>query len=182
MNPSKGRSDLHKGGLMEKHYILIVDDEPSVRSSLARLFQKEGYDTLLAESAEEGLAALEKRSFSVVISDDGMPGRSGIDFLTEVKCRYPEPIRILLISDSDKNEGMPAVDNALISHRITKPWDSHALKKTIRRLIEAFERAHPGQESPDETEGGVVVIEEQETATIPDEFLHFLSPTTKKIS
>ncbi|WDT79861.1 MAG: response regulator [Candidatus Manganitrophus sp.] len=70
---------------MERHFILIVDDEPSIRSSLARLLQREGYDTLLAESAEDGLAILEKKSFSAVISDYRMPGRSGTDFLTDVK-------------------------------------------------------------------------------------------------
>ncbi len=173
---------------MERHYILIVDDEPSIRSSLARLLQKEGYETLLAESAEDGLAVLEKKSFSAVISDYKMFGRSGIDFLTQVHILYPESIRILLTDQADLDEVMPAVDKGLISHLIVKPWDRETLKKTIERWIEEFERAHPpenrasGRKSQDETEGGVVLIEEQDTATIPDEFLQFLSPTSKKPS
>lgn len=173
---------------MERHYILIVDDEPSIRSGLARLLQKEGYDTLLAESAEDGLAVLEKKSFSAVLSDYKMPGRSGIDFLTQVKAKYPESIRVLLIGDTDLNEVMPAVDAGLISHLIVKPWDSDTLKKTIGRLIEEFERAHPGkylardEASPDEPEGGIILIEEQETATIPEEFIQFISETSNRPS
>jgi DNA-binding NtrC family response regulator len=173
---------------MERHYILIVDDEPSVRSSLARLLQKEGYDTLLAESAEDGLAVLEKRFFTAIISDYRMPGRSGIDFLAQVKSRYPESIRILLISDTDTNEVMPAVEKGLISHLVIKPWDSETLKKTMGRLIGQFERAYPDRSlgsdktSSDETEGGVILLDEQEAATIPDEFLHYLSPTKNETS
>lgn len=172
---------------MERHFILIVDDEPSIRSSLARLLQGEGYDTLLAESAEDGLAVLEKKSFSAVISDYRMPGRSGIDFLAEVKSRYPESIRILLAGQPEIDEVMPAVDQGLISHLLVKPWDSDTLKKAIERWGEEFEKAHPGRrpvpvEASDETEGGIVLIDEQETATIPEEFLQFISPASKKPS
>lgn len=161
---------------MERHYLLIVDDEPGIRSSLARLLQREGYDTLLAESAEDGRAILEKRSFSAVISDYRMPGRSGIDFLAEVKRRYPEPIRILLTGQEDLNDVMPAVDKGLISHLLMKPWDSETLKKTVGRLIGEFERAHPGRylapgnEILDETEEGVIVIDDEQISIPPLNF------------
>lgn len=172
---------------MERHFILIVDDEPSIRSSLARLLQREGYDTLLAESAEDGLAILEKKSFSAVISDYRMPGRSGTDFLTEVKRRHPESIRILLAGQEEIDEVMPAVDRGLVSHLIVKPWDNDILKKAIERWGEEFEKAHPGRplvpvETSDETEEGMILIDELETATIPDEFLQFISPASKKPS
>lgn len=177
---------------MQKHCILIVDDEPCVRSSLARLLQSEGYDTLLAEGAEDGLALLEKRAVSAVISDYRMPGQSGIEFLSRVKTAYPEPIRLLLTDQTDMNEIMPAVDRGLISHLLMKPCDHDSLKKTIGRLVEEFQRDHTGHEpeekpakrngsriektTPDETEEGVIVLDEQETTAIPDEFLHFIPP------
>ncbi|GEM_PF-3405276 len=180
---------------MEKHRILIVDDEPNVRSSLARLLQQEGYDTLLAESAEDGMALLQRRPVSAVFSDYRMPGRSGIDFLTQIKTEYPALIRILLTDRGEINEVMPAVDQGLISHLLMKPWDDETLKKTLGRLVEEFEKARLGQflshgkKSPDakrstdsatipsdDAEEGVIVLDEQETAAIPDEFLHFIPP------
>ncbi len=128
---------------MDRHCILVVDDEPTVRSSLARLLQREGYDTLLAESAEDGLALLEKRSVSAIISDYRMPGPSGIDFLNKVKAQYQKPMRILLTLHTDMSEVMPAVDKGLVSHLLMKPWDNEVLVKTVGRLIEEFERAYP---------------------------------------
>lgn len=130
---------------MEKHCILIVDKEPTIRSGLARLLQRAGYDTLLAESGDDGFALLEKKSVTAIISDHRMPGQSGIEFLTRVKARYPEPIRILLTGQSDINEALSAVDQGLISHLFMKPWDNDNLEKMMERLIGEFEKAHPGR-------------------------------------
>ncbi|MGB3941700.1 MAG: response regulator [Candidatus Manganitrophaceae bacterium] len=125
---------------MEKHCILIVDDEPNIRSSLARLLYREGYETLLSESAEEGLILLKKRTISTVISDYSMSGQTGIQFLTTVRDLYPNPVRIILSGRLNMKEAMRAVDIGLVSHLLMKPWDNETLKKTIRKAVDKFER------------------------------------------
>lgn len=125
---------------MNKHCILIVDDEPNIRSSLTRIFQKEGYDTILAESADEALKYLKERSISVVLSDYIMPGRSGTAFLKEVKERYPSTIRVILSGRADMNAVMSAVDEGVVSHFFLKPWDNEVLRETVRHSIEMMEK------------------------------------------
>ncbi|MFQ5950189.1 MAG: response regulator [Nitrospiria bacterium] len=151
---------------MERHCILIVDDEPNIRSSLSRLFQKEGYETLLAESADDAYTLLEKRSVSVVLADYLMPGQTGVELLREVQKRYPDAIRIILSGRADMKVVMAAVDEGVVSHFLLKPWDNEILKKTIRHAIEAVEKEahlHMALQGDDETE-----IDEALETSYPD--------------
>ena len=124
---------------MNKHCILIVDDEPGVRSSLTRLIQKEGYETVLAENADDAFATLRTRPISIVISDYLMPGRTGLEFLKEVTKTHPETIRIILTGRADVNTVMAAVNEGVVSHFLLKPWDNDVLRKIIRKGVEKFE-------------------------------------------
>lgn len=81
---------------MRPHCILIVDDEPLVRSSLSRLFQQEGFDCLLASNSDDALRLLRQRKVSVIFSDDVLPGHTGLSFLKKVKKEYPRIVRVVL--------------------------------------------------------------------------------------
>src|SRR5438445_121775 len=61
--------------------ILVVDDDDDVRSALARLLGLAGYTVLTAESGEEGLQTLATHPVQLVISDQNMPGMTGIEIL-----------------------------------------------------------------------------------------------------
>lgn len=163
---------------MQKHCVLIVDDEPNIRSSLTRLLQREGYDTILAENSDDAFTILEKKSVSIVLSDFTMPGRSGVEFLKEVKERFPKPARIILSGKADMKEVMAAVNNGVISHFLTKPWNNDILKDTLHHCIEGFEKeqraAFNGEEAINEdlektypgitllkvTDDGAIIIDE----------------------
>ena len=69
--------------------ILVVDDDDDVRSALARLLGLAGYTVLTAESGEEGLQTLATHPVQLVISDQNMPGMTGIEFLKSVRNRHP---------------------------------------------------------------------------------------------
>jgi DNA-binding NtrC family response regulator len=138
---------------MEKHCVLIVDDEANIRSSLTRLLQKEGYDTIFAENAADAFTVLEKRVVSIVLSDFMMPGQSGVEFLKEVKKRFPTPVRIILSGNANTKEVMAAVNAGTVSHFLTKPWSNDILRRTLRNCVESLEkgrRSHAGSEEKTE--------------------------------
>ena len=139
-----------RGGFMPKHCILIVDDEPNIRSSLTRLLQREGYDTILAENSDDAFMLLEKKAVSIVLSDFTMPGRSGVDFLREVKKRFPKTIRIILSGKADMKAVMEAVNNGVISHFLTKPWNNDILKDMIKHYIQVLEKEQRTEETSKE--------------------------------
>lgn len=69
--------------------VLVVDDEPSVRESLAMLLSDEGYDVSTAEHGFDALLQLKRRTPDVIISDLNMPQMSGFEFLSVVRRRFP---------------------------------------------------------------------------------------------
>ena len=94
---------------METSNILIVDDELSVIKALTRSFLDDPYKVYSAISATEGLSILAKVEIKVVISDEGMPGMSGADFLAKVKRSLPAvvPPHAPALSASDRTSSRP---------------------------------------------------------------------------
>jgi hypothetical protein len=69
--------------------ILIVDDEPAIRFSLAELLESEGHQVTVAEHAPAALAAPDGQAADLVISDLSMPAMDGMQLLEEVRARHP---------------------------------------------------------------------------------------------
>jgi len=105
-----------------KDCILFVDDEELLLSSYEMLFLND-YDVYLASSAEDALTLLEKRNFSLIVSDYDMPGMNGIEFLNIVRKKYPDVIRILLTGFSDINIVVNAVNESNIFRFLIKNDD-----------------------------------------------------------
>ncbi|HEU4662406.1 MAG TPA: PAS domain S-box protein, partial [Dokdonella sp.] len=80
----------------ERRTVLVVDDEPGIRTALTRMLRSDGYRVLTAASGDEGLHVLSLNTVQVIISDQRMPGMSGTEFLGKVKDLYPETMRIIL--------------------------------------------------------------------------------------
>jgi two-component system nitrogen regulation response regulator NtrX len=77
--------------------ILIVDDEPGVRSALESILGDEGFVVASAESAEAGLALFDERLWDAVLLDVWLPGMDGLEALTRMKERRPD-IEVVMIS------------------------------------------------------------------------------------
>lgn len=120
--------------------ILFVDDEPSILSSLRRLFRPHGYRILLAESAAAGLEILRAEEVDLVVSDIRMPEMDGVSFLERVHARWPHVALILLTGYADINSAVGAVSKKEIFCYISKPWDDDAIVQTVRA---AFEQPRP---------------------------------------
>ncbi|OGL46453.1 MAG: hypothetical protein A2161_02440 [Candidatus Schekmanbacteria bacterium RBG_13_48_7] len=124
---------------MNSYNILLVDDEPSILNALYRTLQKEKYQIMMANSGEEALNILGETTIHLIISDQKMPGLTGVDFFKIVKEKHPEIIRILLTGCSDLESAISAINYGNIYKYIAKPWDNQDLKITIQHGLEHFQ-------------------------------------------
>ncbi len=124
--------------------LLFVDDEPSILSSLKRLFRPHGYQIFTGEGGAAGIEILEKEHVDLVISDMRMPGMDGAHFLEQVRLRWPDTIRILLTGYADMESTIAAINKGQIYRYINKPWDDSEILLVVR---EALERRRLEQEN-----------------------------------
>ena len=76
--------------------ILVVDDEPIIRSSLAECLETEGFHPMVAATGEEAVARVEIEPVDVVLCDLQLPGINGIETLDRILSRAPEAMVILM--------------------------------------------------------------------------------------
>lgn len=130
----------------EPPVVLFVDDEPSILSSLRRLFRPQGYRVLLADSGKAALAMLETEPIDLVVSDMRMPEMDGAALLEQVRERWPAVGRILLTGYADIGSTVAAINRGQIHRYIAKPWDDRELLMCVhdgleRRRLEKENRA-----------------------------------------
>ncbi|MBL8442871.1 MAG: response regulator [Zoogloeaceae bacterium] len=116
--------------------LLFVDDEPSILSSLRRLFRPLGYTIHVAESGARGLELLAEHSIDLVISDMRMPQMDGARFLEEVRNRWPAVMRILLTGYADVTSTVAAINRGEIYRYISKPWDDNEIVLVVQKALE----------------------------------------------
>ena len=114
---------------MEK--ILFVDDVQAILEGYKRVLHNE-FQVEVALGGEQGLRAIVERGpFAVVISDMRMPGMSGVEFLTAVKARSPESVRMVLTGYAEIEAAMNAVNEGNIFRFLTKPCPKESLIKAV---------------------------------------------------
>jgi class 3 adenylate cyclase/FixJ family two-component response regulator len=118
--------------------ILIVDDEPRVLDSLEALLAAE-YEVLRAEEPKAALAVLAETEVAVIVSDQRMPGMSGVELLAESRRVAPDTVRILLTAFTDADALMTSINAAGVYHFLLKPWDPGELLHLVRRAVERYE-------------------------------------------
>lgn len=118
-----------------RHTLLFVDDEPDILQALQRAFRKR-YRILLANSGSEAIALLNRQSVDLIISDQRMPGASGVDVLKHALKVQPEAVRILLTGYADVESLAQCVNEAQIYKYITKPWQPEMVLLTVYRALE----------------------------------------------
>ncbi len=124
---------------MARHRILIVDDDEGVRAAVKRILASETHIVLEADSPKTALSVLADNPVSVIISDERMPGCSGLDFMRIVKKKYPHVTRIMLTAHADTQTVIEAVNGGEIFRFFTKPWDDVEVVAAVRQAIVAAE-------------------------------------------
>lgn len=115
--------------------LLLVDDEENIVASLRRLLRRDGYHLITASSAAEGLLRLAEHDVDVIISDQRMPGMTGVEFLRRAKALYPHTVRMVLSGYTELQSIIDAVNEGAIYKFLTKPWDDQLLREHV---AEAF--------------------------------------------
>jgi putative two-component system response regulator len=114
--------------------ILVVDDERGVREIVARWLEREGYQCERAANGDEALAALDRRSFSLVISDIMMPGMTGIELLRHVRERARETATIMLTGVDDRATATETIELGAYGY-IIKPFEPSELLINVANAL-----------------------------------------------
>jgi EAL domain-containing protein (putative c-di-GMP-specific phosphodiesterase class I)/CheY-like chemotaxis protein len=121
--------------------LLLVDDEESILSALKRVFRRDGYQVVTATSGARGLELLAQQPIDVIVSDQRMPGMTGIEFLREAKRLYPRTVRMTLSGYTDLQSIIEAVNEGAVYKFLTKPWDDELLRSHVAHAFEQSELA-----------------------------------------
>jgi PAS domain S-box-containing protein len=116
--------------------LLVVDDEEIVRDLLARTFA-ESYEVRTAASGSEALAQLALGRVDLLITDQKMPGLTGIELITRAREIQPDLEAIVLSAYTDPQDLIQAINEGRVYRYVTKPWDTHDLTMTVRNALEA---------------------------------------------
>ncbi len=111
--------------------ILVVDDEPRSQETLRRTLE-EDFTVFTAASAEEGSAVMEREFVHIVLSDQRMPGTSGVDFLRAVRDQWPDTVRLILSGYTDAEDIIAGINEAGIWQYLMKPWHADQLLLTLK--------------------------------------------------
>ena len=114
--------------------ILIVEDEETLRESLKRIFAREGFDVDTAGSAEAGLSLIEKNLYDVIISDIILPGKDGIELLTEVRQEIPDQIFIVMTAYASLETAVKALRAGSYDY-IMKPIMHAEIKQVVNNAL-----------------------------------------------
>ncbi len=138
-----------------KPAILVIDDDAEVLRAIARDLRRqygEAYRILRAETGEEALEAtdeLHKKGevVALFLSDQRMPGMSGVEFLEQATQRFPEAKRVLLTAYADTEAAIRAINRARTDYYLMKPWDppDERLYPIVDDLLDDWKSAYrPG--------------------------------------
>jgi len=132
-----------------QHRILIVDDDQSIRASVARLLAEEGYEVSTAEDGFDALLQMKAHVPELIVSDLNMPQMSGFEFLSVIRRRFPE---ILVVAMSGAYEAADAIPGGVIADAFyAKGTDPRALLSLVADLFRTSASraiAHARQSAP----------------------------------
>jgi len=90
-------------------HILIIDDEASLRQTLARILQRAGFEVTTAANGKDGLALVHEHPFDLLYLDIRMPDVSGLELLKNIHTKFPDLPVILFTAQPDLNSAVEAL-------------------------------------------------------------------------
>jgi len=131
---------------MDKGFIICVDDEESVVSTLKEQLAKyfgHTHEIEVATSGDEAWEIIQEiisegGSVEVVITDQVMPGLKGDELLEKVNQISPDTIKILLTGQAGLQDTIDAINKGGLNYFVEKPWNIEELRVHIERLIQKY--------------------------------------------
>jgi len=116
--------------------LLIVDDEDAILETMSYTFEDD-YEVITASDPRRALELLDEHApVATVITDQRMPGMTGVEFLTRVYEKHPTTTRIILTGFADMEAILRAINDGHVYAYISKPWEPDQLKQVVRRAVE----------------------------------------------
>ena len=117
--------------------ILIIDDEVRSLESLERILSLD-FDVKTATDVGTAREILDQEWVQVVLCDQRMPDMSGVEFLKEVRQRWPDVVRMIISGYTDAHDIIDGVNEAGIFQYITKPWHPENLVLTLTNACQLY--------------------------------------------
>nr|MDP9142813.1 response regulator [Pseudomonadota bacterium] len=137
-----------------KARVLFVDDEPRVLTTMRMLFRSH-YEVHIADSGAKALDFLRNNAVDVIVSDQRMPGMTGIEMLRTARELNPNAMRILLTGYSDLNAIIGSINEGEIFRFVNKPWSNEELTATVARAVTAARNSAAAASAPEEETASV---------------------------
>jgi two-component system response regulator HupR/HoxA len=115
--------------------VLVVDDEVRSQEALRRTLEDE-FQVLTASGAADAMAVMEREPARVILCDQRMPGMTGVEFLKQVRERWPDTVRLIISGYTDTEDIIAGINHAGIYQYILKPWQPQPLLLTVRAAAE----------------------------------------------
>jgi DNA-binding NtrC family response regulator len=122
---------------LRSYPLLVVDDEQDNLDAFRFNFRKV-FDLKTATSGKAALEVLEETEVAVIVTDQRMPGMTGIEFLKQAREVQPDAVGIIVTAFTDVEVLIEAINLRQIYRYITKPWDSREVKGVLTQAIERF--------------------------------------------
>ncbi len=114
--------------------VLVVDDEPAVRKTLAEMLAAMGHRVMLADSGQNALQTLGGNDFDLVFTDLAMPEMDGWETARQIRRRWPE-MNVVLVTGYGTGTEPPAGEDSLVNGIIGKPFDFSQISQTINGIL-----------------------------------------------
>src|SRR5210317_2488783 len=119
--------------------ILIIDDEPQIRSMLKLMLERDGYEVAEAPDGIEGIRVFRQNPAELIITDLIMPNKDGIGMIFDLKKEFPN-VKIIAMSGGglNKPEGyLRGAKKLGAAYTLTKPIDRDEMLRTIKDVLKA---------------------------------------------
>ena len=119
---------------MTVYRVLVVDDEPAIRSALTRMLRSRGYDVADAADGNAALAELSAGQFELMLCDVKMPGINGIDLIPQALAADPDLGIVMLTSANDAPTATTALSRGALNY-LVKPFEIEGLHQSIEQAL-----------------------------------------------
>lgn len=117
-----------------KPRILVIDDDPNARKTLADILKLQGYDVFAAKNGADGIEQARRISFNLALIDLGLPDISGIEVLDGIKEFSPSTAMIIVTGNASLESAIKATNRGAFSY-VVKPYEAGQLLLNIKRAI-----------------------------------------------
>jgi EAL domain-containing protein (putative c-di-GMP-specific phosphodiesterase class I)/ActR/RegA family two-component response regulator len=134
-----------RGGLTS---VLVVDDDEDDLELMQALLRGEGYLVICASGTKQGFETLANRAVDIVICDQGLPGLSGVEFLSAIRTMYPDVVRILISGMGSILSITGGINEAGIHKYLSKDWSDTKKKEAVREAFSRYGVGPPERRGP----------------------------------